>query len=214
MPTPPSAPSTAEERANAVSHALGVLAALVAIPPLIVSAARRGDAGFIVGVSVFSASIVLLYLASTLYHAFPSGRVKQALRALDHASVFLLIAGTYSPFTLGVLRGPWGWSLFGVIWGLALAGVLLKSFGKVAHPVISTVLYVLMGWLITIAAKPLLARVPSVGLGWLLGGGLFYTVGIVFFAMESRWRYGHTLWHLFVIAGTVCHYFAILGYAH
>jgi hemolysin III len=210
MPTPPSAPSTAEERANCLSHVVGLLGALVSLPFLIFRAARAGDASFIVGVAVFSASVLLLYLASALYHGLPPGRAKRVFQTLDHSLVFFLIAGTYSPITLGALQGPWGWSLFGVVWGLALIGILMKTFGKVNHPVLSTTLYVLMGWLIAVAAKPLMEKMPPVGLLLLLGGGLAYTGGVVFFAMESRWRYAHTIWHLFVIAGTALHYFAIL----
>lgn len=205
--------SQAEEIANSISHGIGLVAALVGTPFLITHAARHGDAGFIVGTSVFSATIILLYLASTLYHALPMGKAKGVFRVIEHSAIFLLIAGTYTPFTLGVLRGAWGWTLFGVIWGLAVAGVALKAFYKASHPILSTSLYLLMGWVVVIAVDPLLAGVPTAGLLWLLAGGLSYTVGVAFFATDSRLQYGHLVWHLFVMAGTACHYFAVLWYA-
>lgn len=193
---------------------------MVATPFLILHAVRQGDAGFIVGASIFAATMLLLYLASTLYHALPIGRAKGVFRVIEHFAIYLLIAGTYTPFTLGVLRaaccvvhGAWGWTLFGLVWGLALAGVLLKSLSSMAHPIFSTSLYLLMGWLIVIAAQPLSASMPASGLLWLIAGGLAYTLGVIFFALDSRLRYGHFIWHLFVMAGTTCHYFAVLWYA-
>lgn len=204
--------SQAEELANSVSHGIGLVAALVGTPFLIVHAARHAEAAFIVGASIFSATVIFLYLASTLYHALPTGKAKRVFRVIEHSAIFLLIAGTYTPFTLGVLRGAWGWSLFGVVWGLALAGVGLKVFDKAAHPVLSTGLYLLMGWVVVIAVDPLLAVMPTDGLLLLLAGGLSYTVGVAFFVTDSRLRYGHLIWHLFVIAGTTCHYFAVLWY--
>ena len=205
--------SQAEEIANSISHGIGLVAALVGTPFLIIHAARHGDAGFIVGTSLFSATIVLLYLASTLYHALPMGKAKRVFRVIEHSAIFLLIAGTYTPFTLGVLRGAWGWTLFGVVWGLAVAGVALKAFEKASHPILSTGLYLLMGWVVVIAVDPLFARVPKAGLLSLIAGGLSYTAGVAFFATDSRLQYGHLIWHLFVIAGTACHYFAVLSYA-
>jgi len=205
--------SQAEEIANSISHGIALVAALVGTPILIVHAARLGDAGYMVGTSVFCATVILLYLGSTLYHALPTGKAKRVFRAIEHSAIFLLIAGTYTPFTLGVLRGAWGWTLFGVVWSLAAGGVTLKTFEKVSHPIFSTSLYLLMGWVILIAVDPLLARVPQAGLLWLIAGGLSYTVGVVFFATDSRLQYGHLIWHLFVIAGTVCHFFAVLWYA-
>jgi hemolysin III len=205
--------SQAEEIANSISHGLGLIAALVGVPLLFAHAPQRGDAAFIVGASLFSATIFLLYLASTVYHALPMGKAKRVFRVLDHSSIFLLIAGTYAPFTLGVLRGAWGWTLFGIVWGLAIAGVALKSLGRVSHPVFSTGLYLLMGWLVVVAVDPLFTRVPTAGLLWLLAGGLSYTAGVVFFATDSGLQYGHLIWHLFVMAGTACHYFAVLWYA-
>ena len=204
--------SQAEEIANSISHGIGLVVALVGTPYLIVQAARHGDAGFIVGASVFSATVILLYVASTLYHALPIGRAKRVFRVIEHSAIFLLIAGTYTPFTLGVLHGAWGWTLFGVVWGLAAIGVALKAFEKASHPILSTGLYLLMGWVVVIALDPLLARVPTAGLLWLIAGGLSYTAGVAFFATDSRLQYGHFVWHLFVMAGTVCHYFAVLWY--
>jgi hemolysin III len=202
-----------EESANSVSHGLGLVAALAASPFLIAHAVRRGSAGYIVGASVFAATMLLLYLASTLYHALLPGKAKRAFRVIEHCAIYLLIAGTYTPFTLGVLRGAWGWTLFGLVWGLAAAGVMLKLFDKMSHPVVSTGYYLLMGWLIVIAIYPLYTSLPASGLIWLIAGGLAYTVGVGFFAMGSRLRYGHFIWHLFVMAGTACHYFAVLWYA-
>ncbi|HYN58089.1 MAG TPA: hemolysin III family protein [Rubrivivax sp.] len=205
--------SPAEELANSLSHGLALIAALMGGPYLIAQAGRRADAALVVGTSLFCATIVVLYLASTLYHALPANRAKRVLRVIDHASIFLLIAGSYTPFTLGVLRGAWGWSLFGVVWGLALAGIVLKSVGKASHPIFSTGLYLLMGWLVVVAVDPLFAKVPAAGLVWLLAGGLFYTAGVAFYATDSRLHFGHLIWHLFVMAGTTCHYFAVLWYA-
>jgi len=205
--------SQGEEIANSISHGLGLVAALVGTPFLIVQAARHGDAGFIAGTSIFSATAAILYLASTLYHALPAGKAKRVFRIIEHSAIYLLIAGTYTPFTLGVLSGAWGWTLFGVTWVLAAAGVALKAFSRASHPILSTVLYLLMGWVVVIAVDPLLARMPTAGLLWLIAGGLSYTAGVVFFATDSRLQYGHLVWHLFVMAGTACHYFAIIWYA-
>lgn len=205
--------SRGEEIANSISHGIGLAAALSATPWLFLHAARLGDTGYIVGTSLFAATMVLLYLASTLYHALPVGKAKRVFRTIEHSTIFLLIAGTYSPFTLGVLRGAWGWTLLGLVWGLAIAGVALKAFNRMSHPVISSGLYLLMGWLILIAVNPLYARVPTQGLLWLLAGGVAYTVGVAFFAADERVRYAHFIWHLFVMAGTACHYVAVCWYA-
>lgn len=202
--------SRGEELANSVSHGFGLLAAAVAAPFLVVAAVEHGDTAFIVGASVFAATTLLLYLTSTLYHALPVGTAKRVFRVIEHSAIYLLIAGTYTPFTLGALRGAWGWTLFGLVWGMALAGVLLKVFDRLSHPLVSTGLYLAMGWLIVIAADPLYARVPAAGLLWLVAGGLAYTVGVAFFMTDARLRYGHFVWHLFVMAGTSCHYVAVL----
>jgi hemolysin III len=203
-----------EEIANAVSHGGALLLALAALPVLIVnSVARELGSASIVGVTIFGATLVLLYLTSVLYHALPEGTAKRVFRILDHAAIYLLIAGTYTPFTLGVLAGAWGWSLFGIIWALACAGIVAKAIGGVRFAAASLVLYLLMGWLVVIAADPMLTRVDPAGLGWLLAGGLAYTLGVPFFALDSRLRYGHFIWHLFVVAGSACHFVAVLNYA-
>ncbi len=206
------AQSLGEEIANSVSHGVGLLAALVAAPVLVLDAIQRGDAATVLGAGVFAATMVLLYLASTLYHALPQNRAKRVFRALDHGAIFLLIAGTYTPFTLGVLRGTWGWTLLGLVWGLAIAGVILKAVGRLRYPVLSTCLYLGMGWLVLIAVRPLWLHVPPAGLLWLFAGGIAYTAGVAFFAAQ-RVRYSHFVWHLFVLAGTACHFFAVLWYA-
>lgn len=205
-------PSRGEEIANSVSHGVGLVAALAAAPFLVVHAVRRGGTGAIVGASVFAATVVLLYLASTLYHALPRNRAKRVFQVIDHGAIFLLIAGTYTPFTLGVLRGAWGWTLFGLVWGLAAVGVVLKAVGRLRHRTLSTLLYLGMGWLILIAIRPLWLGVPLSGLLWLLLGGIAYTAGLAFFAAKGV-RYSHFVWHLFVLAGTACHFFAVLWYA-
>jgi len=191
---------------------VGFLAALLATPFLVVAAARRGDSAAIVGASVFAGTTAALYLASTLYHALPKNKAKRVFRVIDHSAIFLLIAGTYTPFTLGVLRGAWGWTLFGLVWSLAIFGVVLKAMGGTGHPRLSTALYVGMGWLALIAIRPLWVHVPVAGWLWLIAGGLAYTSGIAFYAAE-RVRYGHFVWHVFVLTGTVCHFFAVLWYA-
>jgi hemolysin III len=195
-----------------VSHGVGAVAALAGAPVLIVAAAHRGDKGNVVAASVFAATMVVLYLTSTLYHALPRNKAKRLFRVLDHGAIFLLIAGTYTPFTLGVLRGAWGWTLFGLVWSLALFGIVLKAVGGIRYPRLSTALYIGMGWLAIIAVRPLLLHVPPPGLLWLVGGGIAYTAGVAFYAAE-RLRYGHFVWHLFVLTGTSCHFFAVLWYA-
>ncbi len=205
--------SRGEEIANSISHGTGLVAAIVATPFLILHAVRLGNARFIVGASIFAATMVLLYLASTLYHALRPGRTKHIFRIIEHSAIFLLIAGTYTPFTLGVLYGAWGWTLLGLVWGLAVIGVVLKVLNRLSHPIISTLLYLLMGWLILIAVDPLFTYVPVAGLIWLVAGGLAYTAGVAFFATDAHLHYGHFIWHLFVLTGTTCHYFAVLWYA-
>ncbi len=200
-----------EQLANSVSHGIGFLAALIAFPILIVGAASHGTAA-IVGAAVFAVTLTLLYLSSTLYHALGHTRARRVLRAVDHSTIYLLIAGTYTPFTLGVLRGPWGWTLFGLIWALALTGVLVKSRGSFKYPRLSTMLYLAMGWLIIVAALPLWRAMPGWGLFWLAAGGLAYTGGVGFYAAK-RLRYGHFVWHLFVLTGSACHLVAVLKYA-
>ncbi|MBT8398298.1 MAG: hemolysin III family protein [Gemmatimonadetes bacterium] len=204
--------SKGEELANSVSHGIGFAASLAAIPILVVSAARNGDAGSIVGGAIFGSAVAILYLASTLYHAVGPGRAKQLLRRFDHSAIFLLIAGTYTPFTLGVLGGAWGWSLFGVVWGIAVIGIGMKMVAGPKHPRISSAMYVAMGWLVVLAIRPLWLNLPGWGLVLLVSGGLAYTGGVAFY-LAPRLRYAHFIWHLFVLAGTTLHFFAVLRYA-
>lgn len=204
--------SLGEEVANSVSHGLGLSAAVAAFPVLVMAAQQRGDTAGIVGASVFATTMVLLYLASTLFHALPRCRAKRVFQILDHSAIYLLIAGTYTPFTLGVLRGDWGWTLFGLVWGMAIAGTVLKALGGVRYTTLSTWTYLAMGWLVIVAAKTVWTLVPGWGLFWLIAGGVAYTAGAVFF-MAERIRYFHFVWHLFVVAGTACHFIAVLRYA-
>jgi hemolysin III len=213
LPVVPRPQSRKEEIANSVSHGIGFIAALVATPFLISHAMQRGVTDFVVGASLFATSMVLLYLTSTLYHAVPIGRTKRILQIIEHSAIFLLIAGTYTPFTLGVLRGTLGWTILGLVWGLAVVGIVLKALNRLLHPIISTGLYLLMGWLLLIGIHPLVTRLPLEGLFWLGGGGVAYTTGVAFFAAESRIKYGHFIWHLFVMVGTACHYCAVLWYS-
>lgn len=206
------AQSLGEEIANSVSHGVGLAAALVAFPLLVIVAVRRGEAAGVVGASVFATTVVLLYLASTLFHALPGKRAKRVFRLLDHAAIYVLIAGTYTPFMLGALRGPWGWTLLGLVWGLAVVGTVLKVLAGFRYPIISTLGYLAMGWLILVAIEPALTLIPRQGLYWLLAGGVAYTAGAAFFAMD-RIRYFHFVWHLLVITGTTCHVIAVLWYA-
>lgn len=199
--------SPGEEIANSVVHGVGFLGALVALPILIVSALPNGRLA-VVGAAIFGGTVALLYLASTLYHALAHERTKHVFQILDHGAIYLLIAGTYTPILLGALRGPWGWSLLGIIWALAIGGVVLKSVGGVRHPRLSTLLYVAMGWLIVVAARPMWTSMPGWGLFWLAAGGAAYTAGVLFYA-NDRLRYGHFVWHLFVLIGTVCHFIAV-----
>ncbi|MGC2166213.1 MAG: hemolysin III family protein [Gallionella sp.] len=211
--TPARAQSRGEELANSISHAIGLIAALVGTPFLILQAVHDHSARNVVGVSIFAATLLLLYLGSTIYHALPSGKAKNLFQLIEHSAIYLLIAGTYTPFTLGVLHGPWGWALLGVVWALALIGVALKMLGLMSHPIISTGLYLLMGWMIVVAINPMYVRMPATGLALLAAGGVAYTVGVGFFVTDSRLRYGHLVWHLFVMAGSACHYFAVFWYA-
>lgn len=201
-----------EEIANSVSHGIGFVAAAVATPYLVAAALNRGTTATVVGVSVFAATMMLMYMTSTLYHAIPGPRAKKVFRILDHNAIYLLIAGTYTPILLGVLSGAWGWTLFGLVWGLALAGIILKSISGVKYHGVALAIYVAMGWIVLIAVKPLFEAMPTRGIIWLVAGGLFYTGGILFYRNE-RMPYAHAIWHLFVIAGTVCHFMAIIGYA-
>lgn len=205
--------SLGEEIANSVSHGVGFLAAAAITPVLIIRSLPSG-ASAIVGASIFGATMMILYLSSTLYHAFPHNKTKRVFQIFDHGAIFLLIAGTYTPFTLTVLPGPWGWTLFGIVWGLAVAGVILKSIGGAGTSKLSIALYLGMGWLAIFAAKPLWNNLPAWGIFWLVAGGVMYSAGVFFFAYDHRIRYSHFIWHLFVLAGTVCHVVAVLGYVY
>lgn len=178
---------------------------------LLVAAVTGGDPWIVVSCAVYGSTLVALYLASTLYHALARTRAVTVLRRLDHAAIYLLIAGTYTPFVLVSLRGPWGWSLFGVTWGLAIVGITAKAVLGPRWPIVSTTIYILMGWLVLVAVGPLVRDVPAGAIRWLVAGGLAYTAGVIFFSWE-RLRFSHAIWHLFVLAGSVCHYIAVLGY--
>lgn len=199
-----------EELANALTHGLGATAALAGGAVLITLAAIHGDRWQLIGAIVFGACVLLLYLTSTLYHAIQHPVVKGRLKVLDHCAIYLLIAGTYTPFTLVGLRGPWGWGLFAAIWSLALAGVVFKLFFTGRFKRLSTLIYIAMGWLVIVAIKPLLAAIDTWTFGWLLAGGICYTLGTVFYHRPSL-RYSHAIWHLFVIGGSVCHYIAVMA---
>ncbi|HEX8391982.1 MAG TPA: hemolysin III family protein [Longimicrobium sp.] len=196
-----------EELANALTHGVGALAGAVGAVILVAGAALHGDVWQIVSSAVFGASLVLLYTASTLYHAARNPRTKARLKILDHCAIYLLIAGSYTPFTLIALRGGWGWSLFGVAWGLAVAGVIFKLFFTGRFPRISTGIYVGMGWMVIVAIVPMLQRLSGTTLAWLVAGGLTYTAGTVFY--HNRRPYAHAIWHLFVLGGSVCHFIAV-----
>ena len=213
-PTPSRDQTVGEEIANAISHGLGLVLAIASLPILIYSAVhdRQGDG--IVGACLFAGTAIVLYLVSTLYHALPVGRTKLLMNRLDHAAIYLFIAGSYMPFLLGVLRGPWGWSLFVMVTAAAVVGVGAKLFNRLQHPLWSTGLYVAMGWLGLVAAVPLVERMSPAGLGWLVAGGLAYTAGAVVFLFDSKLKYAHFVWHLFVLAGSTCHFFAVLWHAH
>ena len=209
--TPKARYSPAEEVAHATTHGLGLLLSIVGLVVLVVFAVSRGDAWHVVSVSIFGATLIVLYAASTFYHALSSPKAKSVFQMLDHAAIYLLIAGSYTPFTLVNLRGGWGWTLFGLAWGLAIFGVLLETTSKRRMKVVSMVLYIGLGWLVAIAIKPLLASVATGGLILMVAGGLAYTGGTAFYGWR-RLPFNHAIWHVFVLGGSVCHYFAVLFY--
>ncbi len=200
------------ERFNSISHLVGAALALAGAVVLVVVASRNGDINRIVSFSIYGATLFFLYLISTLYHGLPHGRAKRVFRILDHQAIYLLIAGTYTPFTLITLDGIVGWWLFGAIWGLAMLGFVLDALPRRGARVLPVVIYLVMGWLIVLAIKPLLAVLPHAGFNWLLAGGIFYTSGVVFYALDRRFPWMHGVWHLFVLAGSISHYVAILIY--
>lgn len=200
--------SNREELANSLTHGLGVALSIAGLVLMVVFSSRFGDAWHVVSTAVFGATLVLLYTSSTLYHSFRGERIKQVLQKIDHAAIFLLIAGSYTPFVLVTLRGPWGWSLFGVVWGLAIVGVALKFWHAGRFRLVSTLIYIGMGWLVLVAFNPLSAALPAGGLRLLIAGGLCYTGGAAFYLWKSL-PYQHALWHLFVMAGSACHWAAV-----
>lgn len=203
--------SVREEIAHSAIHGLGAALSVAGLIALVLTASRTGDVWNIASSAVFGVTLILLYVASTLYHSIPSARAKAVLRMLDHAAIYLLIAGTYTPFTLISLRGPWGWTLFAMIWGLALLGIVLKVTAMGRFRGLSLALYLGMGWLVVVALKPLIAAVGQGGLLLLVLGGLSYTLGVAFYVWR-RLPYHHAVWHVFVLAGSVFHFFAILLY--
>ncbi|HMI55581.1 MAG TPA: hemolysin III family protein [Gemmatimonadaceae bacterium] len=207
------AQSSGEELANSLTHGLGVVITLFLGPALVVAATGTGDLWRVAAAAVYATTLLLLYTSSMLYHALRAPRAKAVFQRLDHAAIYLLIAGTYTPFTLITLRGPWGWSLFGIVWGLAILGVVLKGTYGARLPALSTAVYLGMGWLMIVALRPLTMHVAPRGILWLVAGGLFYTGGVVFYVRDQRRRYHHAIWHLFVLAGSMAHFCAILWYA-
>ena len=202
--------SAGEELANSVSHGIGLCAALIGAPILLLEA-RRSSPGFFLGTVIFVITMSMLYLGSTLYHAWPQTRGKSVLQTLDHSAIFLLIAGTYTPFTLGPLRGFWGSTMLALVWVLAISGVFLKTMrGPSRHPKLSMTLYLGTGWLALIAARPMTLAIPFPALFWLVAGGIAYTIGVLFF-LNGRLRYSHFIWHLFVLVGSSCHFLAVLS---
>jgi hemolysin III len=206
-------PSAGEELANTLSHGFGLLLSVfVALPSLVVWGVRQRDVWQLAGGVIFGASLVLLYGVSTLYHLLRPGRAKQLCRLLDHAAIYVLIAGTYTPFALGALRGPLGWTLLAAVWTLGAAGFALKLKVGFRYPLLSTAVYLLMGWLVLVVVRPLVAQIGLGGFGWLLAGGLSYSLGVFFFVWEQL-RFSHLYWHGFVLAGSACHFIAVVGYA-
>jgi hemolysin III len=199
----------AEELVNSITHGVGLVLSVAGFAALLTLAVMQGRALRIVSCAIYGSTLICVYAASTLYHGIASPRFKRALKIFDHCAIYLLIAGTYTPFLLVNLGGGWGWSLLGVIWGLATAGILLKFWFVDHFKIFSTAVYLVMGWLAIVAVKPLLAHVSAPGIAWLVAGGLMYTVGVAFFA-APRLRFSHAIWHVFVMAGSICHYIAVL----
>lgn len=199
------------EFANSLTHGFGTALAVAALAIMVILAALKGTARHVVGVSIFGACLVVLYAMSTLYHAFRAPRVKSVFHILDHAAIFLLIAGTYTPYCLATLRGAWGWSLFGVVWGLAASGIALKAVFGPRLQWLSTLVYIAMGWIVLVALGPLAKSLPTGGLATLFGGGAFYTAGVIFY-LWKKLPYHHAIWHLFVILGSACHVVSVLFY--
>jgi hemolysin III len=200
-----------EEIFNSITCGIGFCLSVAALVVLIVSANRAGDAWRMVGVSIYGTSLALLFLFSTLYHAIPSKKAKDVFELLDHCTIYVLIAGTYTPFALVTLRGPWGWSLLGTVWGLAFFGIVFKIFFVSRFRVFSAIVYLLMGWLAVVVLRPFLQHLAAAGIGWLLAGGVIYSAGLIFYAWKQL-PFHHTVWHVFVLAGSGCHFVAVLKY--
>ena len=200
-----------EEIANSAIHCIGIVLSVAALVFLVTLAGIKGNTWQVVSFSIYGSTLIVLYLSSTLYHGFNLPRFKHIFQLADHSAIFLLIAGTYTPFTLVSLRGPWGWTLFGLIWGLAIIGIVLTVLFLGRFRLLFTMLYLGMGWLVIIALKPLLNAIPLGGILWIAGGGAFYSLGVIFY-LQKNLRYGHAVWHLFVLAGSICHFFGILFY--
>ena len=206
-------PHVTESIANAVTHGIGLAASLVAVPILLADTAQRGDVISMTGAAIYGVSLVVLFATSTIYHSFARSPARQLLRTVDHSAIYILIAGSYTPFALGPLRGTFGYSLLVAVWLMAIAGIamkLWKGFGRGWRAVVP---YIAMGWLAVIGLKPLIDGIGMRGVMWMLAGGLFYTGGVYFYAFDKRIRYGHAVWHLFVLGGAVCHFFAVLWHA-
>jgi len=210
--SPPSGYFTlGEEIANGIIHGIGTALSVAGLVVLVVLASLHGDTWRVVSFSIYGSTLIILYLASTVYHSLQNSRIKRIFRVIDHASIYLLIAGTYTPFMLVGMRGAWGWTLFGVVWGLALLGIGFKTVFIHRFEKLSVAVYIIMGWLCVIALKEMLIRIPHGGLVWLAVGGVLYTVGVIFYA-SNRLPYNHAIWHLFVLGGSICHYFSIFFY--
>lgn len=203
--------SPAEEIAHAVTHGIGVLLSIAGLVVLVAFASLNGDAWHITSCAIYGATLILLYTASTLYHGIPNPRAKKVLQRLDHAAIFLLIAGTYTPFTLVNLRGGWGWTLFGMVWAITIFGMVLELTARRRYKRLSIALYLGLGWLVVVAVKPMLAAVDTAGLLLLLAGGLSYSLGVIFYVWK-RLAYHHAVWHVFVLTGSILHFFAVLFY--
>jgi len=209
MPRKPKSRISIEELANSITHGIGLALSIAGFVVLLVLAAVRGSAWHIIGCAIYGTTLICVYTASTLYHSILRPKFRRILKILDHSAIYLLIAGTYTPFLLVNLRGAWGWSLLGVVWGLAVAGIVFKVWFVDRFQFFSTAIYIAMGWLALIAIRPLLAAVPTAGFIWLVAGGVLYTIGVLFFAWK-RVPYNHAIWHIFVMAGSICHFLAVL----
>lgn len=198
-----------EEIANSITHGIGLLLSIVGLVVLIVYSVLQGNIWKIISFTIYGSSLVILYTASTLYHSFPWDKVKRVFQLIDHSAIYFLIAGTYTPFVLVTLRGVWGWTIFGIVWGLAIIGLLYKIMFKTKYEVLSTIFYLLMGWIASVAFVPLYHNLPLKGLIGLIVGGLFYSFGIIFFACKKI-PFNHTIWHIFVLGGSISHYFTVL----